>query len=377
MQTDLIQSISEIINRDPIYTDVDQLFTQLSRLVEAHAPANGCQLKGAIGDVILSMADDFGLTLSIDPRIIATGNIAIEIGASKPDIDLVITAHMDRPSFRVLSLDDSTLYPICAIRIEGDQYITDAKAVRYQDGEMIVSAKGKISIVNNNGDYEMSFETTEGQLYWGDTVLMDTPPQRQNELMVATGLDNVTGVLLTLLSARILQRVLDDLEQDGQKILVVFTDQEEGPPIGLFGQGASRLSSAIPPPRLGFMNIDAHNVDERVGNIPNAGISHAFVSGRGRGSVVPLDYQALAESLAGAINNHRPNTVNLNYGYVSRSDDMLLSLWSRCLGLMGVPLANAHTTEETISLHDMVSAIHWIPTFIMAVLISNKGKSHD
>jgi len=371
MQADAIATLMAHIADDAIYTDTNQYFERLSQLVEAHAPANGCLLNGAIGDVIRSIVDDFGLTLSTDPRIISTGNIAIEVGAKKEDVDLVITAHMDRPSFRVLSLDDSTLYPICAIRIQGDDYVAGAKGVRFQDGKIRITAHGKISIVNNGEDYHMTFETEEGMLNWGDTVLMDTAPERQGDMMIATGLDNVTGVLLALLSARSLISVNDDLERLGHKILIVFTDQEEGPPIGLFGQGAARLSSAIPPPRLGFINIDAHNVDATAGNVLNAGISHAFVSGRGRGSVVPLDFQALAESLATSINEQRPNTVNPNYGYVSRSDDMLLSLWSRCLGLMGVPLANAHTTEETISLNDMVSATHWIPAYIMSILNSN------
>jgi len=367
MQSDAAQKILEHIADDTLYTDIDGIFDLLSKLVAAHAPANGCQLSGAIGDVIRSIANDFGLSLSTDPRIISTGNLAIEVGADKPEVDLVITAHMDRPSFRVLSLDDSTLYPICAIRIQDDEYIANAKAVRFYDGDIQVTAHGKMSIIDQNGDYHMTFRPEKGVLHWGDTVLMDTTPVRQDDTMIATGLDNVTGVLLALLSARILQS-FGTLEH---KILIVFTDQEEGPPIGLFGQGAARLSSAIPPPRLGFINIDALNVDATTGNVLEAGVSHAFVSGRGRGSVVPLDYQTLAELLASHINAKRPNTVNPNYGYVSRSDDMLLSLWSRCLGLMGVPLANAHTTEETISLHDMVSATHWIPAYIMSILNSN------
>ena len=366
-----VQAIMAEINSDTTYTDINQHFERLSQLVEAHAPANGCQLKGAIGDRIRSMVDEFGLRLSTDPRILSSGNIALEIGAEKADSDLVITAHMDRPSFRVLSEADSTVYPICAIRIAGDEYTTDAKAVRFQDDEMTVTARGKLVITSNNGDYHMTFQAEEGQLNWGDTVLMDAVPQRQGELMIATGLDNVIGVLLALLSARVLQSFSDDLKKQGQKILVVFTDQEEGPPTGLFGQGAARLSAAIPPPRLGFINIDAQNVDATAGNVLNVGVAHAFVSGRGRGSVVPLDYQALAESTAQTINTQRPQSVNLNYGYVSRSDDMLLSLWSRCLGLIGVPLANAHTAEETISLNDVVSAVHWIPAFIMTVLNVN------
>jgi len=77
---------------------------------------------------------------------------------------------------------------------------------------------------------------------------------------------------------------------------------------------------------------------------------------------------ALAESLAAQVNQERPGTVRLNYSYVSRSDDMLLSMWARPLGLTGVIVANAHTTEETAALDDVVSAAHWIPTLIAALL---------
>ena len=104
------------------------------------------------------------------------------------------------------------------------------------------------------------------------------------------------------------------------------------------------------------------------GHIPGVGASHAFVAGDGRGSVVPLDFLALAESLAGQVNQARSGTVRLNYGYVSRSDDMLLSLWARCLGLSGVVVENPHTTEESASLADIVSAAHWLPAFITSVL---------
>ncbi len=83
---------------------------------------------------------------------------------------------------------------------------------------------------------------------------------------------------------------------------------------------------------------------------------------------MPLDYQALAESLAGEVNKVRPGTVRLNYSYVSRGDDMLLSTWTRCLGLSGVIVANAHTTEETVALSDLSAAVRWIPAFICQIL---------
>ena len=102
--------------------------------------------------------------------------------------------------------------------------------------------------------------------------------------------------------------------------------------------------------------------------MPGIGASHAFVSGYGRGSVVPLDYQALATDLAEEVNRAKPGTVKLNYGYVSRSDDMLGSLNARCLGLIGVVLENAHTTEETVALGDLVAAVRWLSAYLAKIL---------
>ena len=89
------------------------------------------------------------------------------------------------------------------------------------------------------------------------------------------------------------------------------------------------------PPRLGFINIDGHNVDDAAGHVMGVGASHAFVSGDGRGSVAPMDVQALAEALAGEVNRERAGTVRLNYSYVSRSDDMLLATLGAPPGLDG------------------------------------------
>ena len=355
------------ITADPAATP-DAIFAYLTRLLNAPAPNSGAYLPGAVGEVIGDIAAELGLALSADPRIRATGNLAIEIGAQSDQADLLITAHMDRPSFRVLDLADGTLYPLCAIRVPVDGYSCAAIAVRYEAGRVQRSAEGKLRFRDTGGDYEIRFETETGRLEWGDSVLMHITPTRQEDRIIGTGLDNATGVLLGLLSARVLSALSEQFAEHGQKIIFAFTDQEEGPPIGLFGQGAARLAHALPPPRLGFINIDGHNVDEATGHLPGIGASHAFVSGYGRGSVVPLDYQALATELAREVNQARSSTVKLNYAYVSRSDDMLMSLNARCLGLVGVVLENSHTTEETVALGDLVSAVHWIPAFICQLL---------
>ena len=61
----------------------------------------------------------------------------------------------------------------------------------------------------------------------------------------------------------------------------------------------------------------------------------------------------------------------MNYSYVSRSDDMLLSMASRCLGLIGLTLDNAHTAEETIALGDLAAAVRWASAYVCQILDSH------
>ena len=360
-----LQALLAASNDDSLTRDA--IHARLSRLLDAPSPNSGAILPGAVGDVIRAIADEFGLPISTDPRIHATGNLAIEIGAGD-GCDILITAHMDRPTFRVLNLDEATLYPLCAIRVPGVEYSCDAINTRYTAGRVQVAGRGILHFHADNGAHEIRYETTTGDLQAGDSVQMHAPLQARGSLVFGAGLDNAAGLLIGLLAAKALQSLSHQLTAQNKKIIFAFTDQEEGPPIGLFGQGASRLLHAIGPPRLGFINVDGHNPDHATGHLPGIGASHAFVSGYGRGSVVPLDYQALATDLAAEINRERSDTVRLNYAYVSRSDDMLLSLGARCLGLVGVVLENAHTAEESISLSDLRSAAIWLSLFIRRFL---------
>lgn len=356
---DLLSSISA----DPACAP-DAIVTTLARLLNAPAPANSCQLPGTVGAVIGEIASELGLDCA---PIGSTGNLGIEIGDPAAPLDLLVTAHMDRPCFRVLSLPEATLYPLCAIRVPRAGYTCDGIALRYVDERVVISARGQLHFAETDASGRISFQPESGELGPGDTVMMQAAPALKDGLLVGAGLDNAIGVLLGLLAVRALSRHAAEALAGG-RVIFAFTDQEEGPPTGLFGQGAARLAHALPPPRLGFINIDGHNRDDSSGHSAGVGASHAFVSGAGRGSVAPLDYQALAASLALRVNQARPGTVRLNSSYVSRSDDMLLSTWTRCLGLTGVIVANAHTTEETAALSDVVSAAHWIPAYIAAIL---------
>lgn len=358
-----IGNLLECISADPAVR-ADAVAARLWRLLGAAAPANSCTLSGAVGDVIRELAAELGLFCA---PIGSTGNLGIEVGDAAAPLDLLISAHMDRPSFRVLHLAEGTLYPLCAIRVPQDGYRCAAIALRYSEGAVAIGARGSLRFRERGSDYRITFRAEEGELRWGDTVMMQAAPALEDGLVIGSGLDNAVGVLLGLLAAYSLSKHAAAALSE-HKILFAFTDQEEGPPVGLFGQGAARLSHQLVAPRLGFINIDGHNLDEATGHVMGLGASHAFVSGAGRGSVVAMDYQALAESLAVAVNQRRAGTVRLNHSYVSRSDDMLLSTWARCLGLTGVIVANAHTTEETAALGDVVAAAHWIPAFVLAVL---------
>ncbi len=371
MTTTQIPDLLSNISADPANAP-EAIYARLTRLLEAPAPANSCTLPGTVGDVIRAIASELDLPCA---PLGSTGNLVIELGDPAAPLDLLVTAHMDRPCFRVRSLPEATLYPLCAIRVPGDEYSCEARALRYVDGRVSVTATGNLRFAAKaGGDYHIHFLAVEGELAPGDTVMMHCAPALNDGLVSGAGLDNAIGVLLTLLAAYALQQYAAD-SLAGRRLLFALTDQEEGPPSGLFGQGASRLAHALEAPRLGFINIDGHNVDLAAGHVLGVGASQAFVSGDGRGSVVPMDTQALAEALAAEVNRERAGTVRLNASYVSRSDDMLLSTWARCLGLSGVIVANAHTTEETAALGDIVAAAHWIPVLVSQIFLRDVSRA--
>ena len=114
---------------DPACTP-EAIFDNLSRLLAAPAPANSCLLPGTVGEVIGTIATELDLPCA---PLGSTGNLAIEIGDPAAPLDLLVTSHMDRPGYRVLNLDDATLYPLCAIRVPGSGYECEGIGLRYLD----------------------------------------------------------------------------------------------------------------------------------------------------------------------------------------------------------------------------------------------------
>jgi putative aminopeptidase FrvX len=366
--TDALPELHNALADQPAVNYLDPLWEMLRRLLLAHAPSGGANLLGGIGDDIAVLADELGLRDRVKPYLGSTGNTAIWLGADKPDADLVVVAHMDRPSFRVRSVDEGTLYAICANRFPPGEYRITAKAVRFDRGRLIVGAEGVLVSHKADGQETLHFEAKHGHLTWQDIVLVAVNPVFDGERVVGTGLDNCLGLLTTLLTAAVLRAVEDALRQQERRCLFVFTDQEEGPPDGFFGHGAARLTYELRPPTYGCVIADAHTAGPGLEPQLGGGISHATASRWGSGSIVPPNYHALAIDLAGELNAIRPGTVQLNNGYLSRSDDLILGRWTRVLGLAGPPMTDPHTGQEAAHLGDIQDGVWWLAHFLAATL---------
>jgi len=337
---------------------LDPLWLMLERLLLAHAPSGGARLAGGIGDEIARIADELELQERLIPRL----------GADKLAPDVVVVAHMDRPSFRVRSLDDGALFPICANRFPEGEYRVGAKAVRFEQGRLIVGAEGVLVSHRDAHLATVHFETKRGRLAWHDTILMEVHPALDHERVIGTGLDNCLGVLSALLTAAVLHDFENTLVEHNRRCLFVFTDLEEGPPESFFGHGAARLTYEVPPPTVGCVIVDAHTAGLGLVPQPGNGASHGTVSSWGRGTVVPPNYHALAVDLAAELNELRPGTVQLNTGYLSRSDDMILGRWTHVLGMIGPPMTDPHTGQEMAMLSDVQDTVWWLSHFLPAVM---------
>jgi putative aminopeptidase FrvX len=366
--TAALPALQDRLAQLPAVNYTDPLWEMLKRLLLAHAPSSGANLLGGIGDDIAVLAEELALRDRVISHLGATGNTAVALGVDKAAADVIVVAHMDRPSFRVRSLDEGTLFPICANRFPPGEYRVGAKAVHFERGRLVVGAEGMLVSRRADGADSLIFEASHGRLAWDDTVLMDVHPTCcQDERVIGTGLDNCVGVLMTLLTAAVLREIEGALIAAGRRCLFVFTDQEEGPPDGFFGHGAARLAYALPSPTYGCIVVDAQNVGPG-GPVLGQGVSYSAASGFGRGAVVPPNYHALALDLAAGLNGLRPDTVQLNHGYLSRSDDMILGRWARILALNGPPLDGAHTGQETVAMNDLQNGVWWLSHFLAAAL---------
>lgn len=364
-----VPGLRRALEEHPFISDRVLLWdTALRRLLKANAPSGGAGLPGGIGDEIATIVEALGLKDRFIPEIGSTGCAGIWIGAQKEAPDIVIPAHMDRPTFKVKRVQDGTLYPICAIRFPANAYHVKAKAMRFDDGWLNVAALGTMMYNKQPSAETLVFQVETGELRWYDLITMDVEPSLQSDVITGTGLDNCLGVVTALGAAAALREIEGALAARNRRVLFVFTDLEEGNPEAFFGHGAARLTYAMPPPTYGVIICDAQSASPDSTPVLGEGASHGSVSAWGRGSTVPPHYLALAVELSAALNGIRPRTVQMNTDYLSRSDDLALNRWTKVLGMIGAPMLAAHTGHESAWLPDIQSAIWWLTHFTMASL---------
>jgi hypothetical protein len=359
--------LESTVQTHPYLTRTDTIWEDLEELLQAHAPSGGVLLPGGIGDMLHTIIQR-RLPQARYNILGSTGNSGLSFGAAKADLDLLICAHLDRPTFKVRSATTGEVYPICAIRIPGERYQCKARAIRYAQGHLDYGATGTLLIEQTEKGLRFAMQAEEGVLRERDLVVMDAEPRLTDGLIQGTGLDNCLGVVTLLGLAHTLSTQQYLLEAAHVRVMLAFTDQEEGIPEAYFGHGAARLTHYLPQPTLGCMVADGQTVQAEGPLVSQAGSGHGVVSAWSRGTVVPPNYVALAEDLAASVNAIYPRTVQINHGYLSRSDDMALGRWAPILGMIGPPMTGAHTAEEAAYMTDLQAAIRWISHYAVAAL---------
>ncbi len=366
-------ALHETLNALSFLTKPAGLPAALDQLLRAHAPSGGSALPAAIGGLIEHIVDELGLADGWLGEIGSTGNLGLAVGADKSTADLIIFAHMDRPSFKVRDAATGELYPVCANRFPEGDYRAPMKALRFEDGQLVVGARGQLRSQRAGGTDALNFTAREGELAWYDILTLEAEPQFADDVVRGTGLDNCLGVVAALAAAVALKAHESALKAINRRLLVVFTDHEEGNPEAFFGHGAARMAYALTPPALGVIVSDAHGVNPSGPPVIGGGASHGSVSAWGRGSFAPPQYLRLAIDRAEVVNALRPGTVQMNTGYQSRSDDLPAFRWTKVLGMVGAPMRDAHTAHELARLDDAISAGYWLAQFSAAALATGKS----
>lgn len=366
-------ALHDTLSTLPFLTGPAGLPAALNQLMQAHAPSGAAALPGAIGGLIAEWAAALGMADGWLGEIGSTGNLGLALGAGKPAADLIIFAHMDRPSFKVRDAASGELYPVCANRFPDGEYRAPMKAMRFEGGRLIVGARGELRSQRASGADSLIFTAREGELQWYDILTLEAEPQIVDGVVRGTGLDNCLGVVSALATGAALHAQEGALSQMNRRLLIVFTDHEEGNPEAFFGHGAARLAYAVPAPALGVISADAHGVNPKGPPVMGGGASHGSVSAWGRGSFVPPQYLRLALDRAAEVNTVRPGTVQMNTGYMSRSDDLPAFRWTKVLGMIGAPMRDAHTAHESARLDDAFSGAHWLAQYAAAVLTTGNS----
>jgi len=279
----------------------------------------------------------------------------------------VICAHLDKPGYCVAELrsgKEAVLYPVSAVRLPGNSGELSAVATRFdlQKGCLTRGSSGRFLVHFAPGKApEFRYLADVGSLCVEDQITFFHPARLEGTRLTVNSLDDSAGVAASVSAAALLSLHEEQLKRFGKCILFCFTDGEEWPGESqIFGMGAMRLGSAIPPPSIGAITMDTHTAGEV---LPGRGLSYGLGVGRGMGPGTPLRHRALLLGLERELNALHPDSVQRNAGYFSRSDEFGFVRWARLVGAFGIPVENIHGGPETCDIRDILGGIRFLAAY--------------
>ncbi len=370
-----VPGIQEAMSSVDWIDDREALWTWLRRFIDSPSPTVSVSLPGTVTDALAEAAAEAGFGNRFHRDFNGTGNAAILLGKQKDHVDLLVDSHLDKPCFGVATVVEpnarAELFACCANRYPEGEYRIEAKVIRYDESRQVVGVCGRGHILSHRkgGEESLVYEAAEGEIDYTDIVAMDVPARMEADgTVIGSGFDDGAGVAVTLGTARVLKELEPLLEERSLNCLFTFSDNEEWPPTTIFSLGASKTTFSMEAPTYGSIVVDVHNAGKGYRVVPGKGIGCGFVSSRGRGAALPLNYQRLTSTLIEDMNGRHPHTVQHNTGYFSRSDDFTLMRWSRILGLLGMPAHNIHLGNEIGHIADVQGGIRFLGHYVPVVL---------
>lgn len=359
-----IPELEPVIRQQVLVSDREQTWLLLRQLMLAHAPSTGAGLPGGVIDQVSDIAAVFGLADRLVPNLAGSGCPGMWLGVAKDAADLLVVAPLDRLTFRPTRvIDDLTaeLAPICVSRSLADIAQSPAKGLRFDPdrGRLAVAAQGQIVPFNE----KLRFRAERGTVTWTDAITLDLVPQRQNDWVRGSGLDNAAGVLCALATASALRGVEEALLEHNRRCLFVFPDRRDVDLQSLLSRGWGSMQ-----PGLGTVLIEGLTADQARGPRHEAGAGYAFSNGKACGLHVPLNYQQLTSDLDASFQNLLSDVAQFSViGQDGLADGELVHS-RRIMGLMGPPLGRPHAGQETVHLEDMAASVWWMSAFVTLVL---------
>lgn len=308
--------------------------------------------RGVAIHALLEGRGNLGEEALYERNLAGTGCDVLRVGTGA---GIRIVAHLDEISYLLAGHEDTDgwpLAPFCYHLAEGPR---EAAVLRHrpQQGYQIVST----GTLDGPPD-RVRYRSLDGdELHPGDRIILRSAIEADLGTGRVTGsLDNAAGVSAALLAAEACQKL-------GVPVTVVLTDEEEGP-AGASSQtiarGAARLAPVLEPTTLTVV-VDVHGlpptVNAEVGDhrVP-FGASLAEYSSGGRGAVTPPPlFHQIRELLDHPDSSQLRVTTNLG-GHVPRSDDVIATLASPAVCLLGYPGSDRHFDQglPATNLQDLV-----------------------